>query len=299
VGAVPAAPPVEVPEGLPLEELERLAVEVAQEAARLVVEDRPDRLGVASTKSSATDVVTVMDQRAQDLLRERLLAARPGDGFLGEEEGGETGTSGVTWVVDPIDGTVNYLYGIPAYAVSAAAVVGDPATPGRWRPVAAAVVDPERGRTFHARLGGGAWRRSSGQGPERLRVGDQADLSQALVGTGFGYEASVRLWQAKVLLEVVPQVRDIRRIGSAALDLCHVADGELDAYYERGLNAWDMAAAWLVVTEAGGAFGGLAGDPAGSRMVIAGPPALFTRLEEVVAGAVRRVDPGGGSPSNA
>jgi myo-inositol-1(or 4)-monophosphatase len=298
MGAVPAVPDVEVPDGLPLEDLERLAVEVAQEAARLIVEDRPDGLGVARTKSSATDVVTVMDQRAQDLLRQRLRAARPGDGFLGEEEGGDRGTSGVTWVVDPIDGTVNYLYGIPAYAVSVAAVVGDPATPGRWRPVAGAVVDPERGRTFHARLGGGAWRRSAAEEPERLQVGDQAELSQALVGSGFGYEASVRVWQAKVLLEVISQVRDIRRIGSAALDLCHVADGELDAYFERGLNAWDMAAAWLVVTEAGGAFGGLAGEPADSGMVIAGPPGLFARLEEVVAGAVRRVGPSGSPPSN-
>jgi myo-inositol-1(or 4)-monophosphatase len=281
-----------VPDGLPLEELERLAARVAAEAGRLIVEDRPPSLGVSRTKSSATDVVTVMDQRAQDLLRERLRSARPQDGFLGEEEGGGTGTSGLTWVVDPIDGTVNYLYGIPAYAVSVAAVVGDPTAPGRWRPVAGAVVDPERGQLFHARHGGGAWRRSlDGAEPHRLRIGDQTDLSQALVGSGFGYEARVRVWQTRVLLEVIPQIRDIRRIGSAALDLCHVADGGLDAYFERGLNPWDMAAGWLVVTEAGGTFGGLAGAPADEGMVVAAAPGLFDALDETVAAAVRSVGP--------
>ena len=287
--ATPADVPV--PEGLPLELLEGLASGVALEAARLIVEERPDSLGVARTKSSATDVVTVMDQRAQDLLLERLRSARPEDGFLGEEEGGGSGTSGVTWVVDPIDGTVNYLYGIPAYAVSVAAVVGDPSVPGGWRPVAGAVADPERGQLFHARLGGGAWRVDGGGEPQRLRVGDQADLSQALVGSGFGYEAAVRVWQTRVLLEVIPQIRDIRRIGSAALDLCHVADGGLDAYFERGLNEWDMAAGWLVLTEAGGRFGGLDGSPADSRMVVAATPGLFTALEEAVTAAVASVGP--------
>jgi myo-inositol-1(or 4)-monophosphatase len=281
-----------VPGGLPLEELESLAAEVAREAGRLIVEERPPGLGVSKTKSSATDVVTVMDQRAQDLLRTRLRSARPQDGFLGEEEGGGAGTSGLTWVVDPIDGTVNYLYGIPAYAVSVAAVVGDPTARGRWRPVVAAVVDPERGQVFHARLGGGAWRRSDdGAAPQRLQVGDQAELSQALVGSGFGYEAPVRVWQTKVLLEVIPQVRDIRRIGSAALDLCHVADGELDAYFERGLNPWDMAAGWLVLTEAGGTFGGLAGAPADAGMVVAAAPGLFDALDGAVTAAVRTVGP--------
>jgi myo-inositol-1(or 4)-monophosphatase len=194
-------------------------------------------------------------------------------------------------VVDPIDGTVNYLYGIPAYAVSVAAVVGDAGTPGRWWPVAGAVVDPERGHLFHARLGGGAWRVGEGAVPVRLEVGDQADLSQALVGSGFGYEARVRLWQSRVLLEVIPHIRDIRRIGSAALDLCHVADGALDAYFERGLNEWDMAAGWLVVTEAGGRVGGLHGAPPGQAMLVATAPGLFDGLHGAVAAAVRSVGP--------
>ena len=287
--AAPQAASVPVPDGLPLRELERLAIETALEAGRLIVDDRPDSLGVSKTKSSATDVVTVMDQRAQDLLRARLRAARPQDGFLGEEEGGASGSSGVTWVVDPIDGTVNYLYGIPAYAVSVAAVVGDPAVPGQWTPVAGAVVDPERGHLFHASLGGGAWRSVDGGSGERLRVGEQSDLSHALVGTGFGYEAPVRVWQTRVLLEVIEHIRDIRRIGSAALDLCHVADGGLDAYFERGLNAWDMAAGWLVLSEAGGLFGGLAGRPADAAMVVAAAPGLFAELDEVVAAAVAHV----------
>jgi myo-inositol-1(or 4)-monophosphatase len=291
-----------------LEALERLAVEVAREAARLIVDERPAELTVARTKSSATDVVTVMDQRAQDLIRARLRTARPDDGFLGEEEGGGAATSPVTWVVDPIDGTVNYLYGIPAYAVSVAAVLGDPTVPGDWEPVAGAVVDPERGMVFHARRGGGAWRATGGEAPERLSLpasqpDNQPDnqpgaagLGHALVGTGFGYEAPVRLWQSRVLLEVIEHVRDIRRIGSAALDLCHVADGGLDAYFERGLNPWDMAAGQLVVTEAGGVVGGLGGQPPSAQMVVAAAPALFAALEERVAAAVRSV--GAGPPTS-
>ena len=269
-----------------LAELEQLAIEVALEAGRLIVDERPAELGVSKTKSSATDVVTVMDQHAQDLILERLRAARPEDGFLGEEEGGARSTSDLTWVVDPIDGTVNYLYGIPAYAVSVAAVLGDPGTAGAWAPVAGAVVDPVRGQVFHARRGGGAWRAAAGEEPTRLLVGGQDDLAQALVGTGFGYEAPVRVWQTRVLVDVIAHVRDVRRIGSAALDLCHVADGQLDAYFERGLNPWDMAAGWLVLTEAGGLVGGLGGRPPSAEMVLAAGPGLFAALDARVAAAV-------------
>jgi myo-inositol-1(or 4)-monophosphatase len=278
----PAAPPP----AAELAALEELAVDVAVEAGALIVEQRPADLGVTKTKSSATDVVTVMDQRAQDLLRARLRAARPADGFLGEEEGGSSGDSPVTWVVDPIDGTVNYLYGIPAYAVSVAAVVGDPQVAGAWAPVAAAVVNPATGELFHARLGGGSWLRTDGS-ERRLEIPVGDHLGQALVGTGFGYAADVRAWQAEVLLTVLPAVRDIRRIGSAALDLCHVAGGSLDGYYERGLNAWDMAAAWLVVTEAGGVVSGLGEDPPGPAMVVAGAAGLHAALSGAVASAVR------------
>ena len=281
--------PLPLPEVHERRELERIAIAVPPEAGRLVVDDRPERLEVARTKSSATDVVTVMDQRAQDLIRARLAAARPRDGFLGEEEGGSSSSSEVTWVVDPIDGTVNYLYGIGAYAVSVAAVVGDPRVPGAWAPVAGAVVDPTTGAVFHAHAGGGAWREEQGA-TRRLELDDAPSLAQALVGTGFGYDAGVREWQAQVLVRVITKVRDIRRIGSAALDLCAVADGRLDCYFERGLNPWDLAAAWLVVTEAGGIVTGLAGGPPDSPMVLAAPAGLYAEVEALVRGAVAEVD---------
>ncbi len=275
-------PELQVPDAATLRELERLAVDLCLEAGRLIVDERPAKLGVSKTKSTATDVVTVMDQRAQDLLRSRLQEARPQDGFLGEEEGGTASRSEITWVVDPIDGTVNYLYAIPSYAVSVAAVVGDPTTAGAWRPVAGAVVNPVTGELFRARTGSGAWRQV-GQAPAgRLEVGDPPPLGHALVGTGFGYDRVRRQWQARVLLEVLPEIRDIRRIGSAALDLCAVAAGTLDAYYERGLNPWDMAAAWLVLVEAGGVFSGLRGEPPSSEMVVAAAPTLHTALHDVV-----------------
>jgi myo-inositol-1(or 4)-monophosphatase len=273
---------LDVPDAATLERLELLAVDLCRDAGRLIVDERPANLGVAKTKSTATDVVTVMDQRAQDLLRSRLHEVRPRDGFLGEEEGGAAGRSEITWVVDPIDGTVNYLYGIPSYAVSVAAVVGDPTTPGAWRPVAGAVVNPVTGELFRASLGSGAWLQV-GQAPARpLELGEPPALGHALVGTGFGYDTLRRQWQAGVLLEVLPAIRDIRRIGSAALDLCAVAAGSLDGYYERGLNPWDMAAAWLVLTEAGGLFTGLGGEPPSSRMVVAAAPTLHTALHDVV-----------------
>ncbi|GAB3436637.1 inositol monophosphatase family protein [Phycicoccus ginsengisoli] len=268
-----------------LEELEQVAMAVAVEAGRLIVHERPGDLRVAKTKSTATDIVTVMDQRAQDLLRSRLAELRPQDGFLGEEEGGAAARSAVTWVVDPIDGTVNYLYSLPAYAVSVAAVVGDPTTAGAWEPVAGAVVNPVTGELFHARSGGGSWLRAAGAEPLRLQLGEPPVLGQALTGTGFGYDPARRRAQAELLVEVLPQVRDIRRIGSAALDICAVAHGTLDCYFEWGLNAWDMAAAWIVLTEAGGAFTGLDGRPPTPDMVVAGAPALHRELERAVRAA--------------
>ena len=281
-------PDPSAPDEATLVDLEAIAVEVALEAGRLIVDERPGDLGVSKTKSTATDVVTVMDQRSQDLIRGRLHAARPGDGFLGEEEGGTDGPSAITWVVDPIDGTVNYLYGIPMYAVSVAAVVGDPTSPGDWRPVAGAVVNPVTGELFRARAGAGAHLRTGVAGERRLVVAQPPALAQALVGTGFGYDAVRRQWQARMLVEVLPAVRDIRRLGSAALDICAIAAGTLDAYFERGLNPWDMAAAWLVLVEAGGVFSGLGGEPPSDRMVVAAAPTLHTHLHQIVLGAADR-----------
>lgn len=284
---------VPVPATVEPRDLLEVAEQVALEAGRLIVHERPRDLGVAETKTSATDIVTVMDQRSQDLLLTRLGELRPDDGFHGEERGGRAGTSGVSWVVDPIDGTVNYLYGIPAYAVSVAAVVGDPTTPGAWRPVAGAVVNPLTGESFTAALGAGA-HRVVDAGPRRaLRVTD-APLGLCLCGTGFGYDADRRRWQGEVLAQVLPEVRDIRRIGSAALDLCRVAEGSLDVYYERGLNPWDMAAGWLVATEAGALVTDLDGGHPSATMTIAGGPGnhadLRALLTRVVAGVGREKD---------
>ena len=280
---------VALPEVDELRALERLAADVALQAGRLIVDDRPADLGVSRTKSTSTDIVTVMDQRAQDLLRDALHAARPGDGFLGEEEGGTDTHSSLTWVVDPIDGTVNYLYAIPAYAVSVAAVVGDPTTPGAWAPVAGAVLNPVTGELFHAASGLGAWRRVGGGEAQRLRIGRAPEPGFALAGTGFGYDPRRRAWQAQVLLDLLPRLRDIRRIGSAALDICAVAAGTLDCYFERGLNPWDMAAAWLVLTESGGRFTGLAGSAPDGQMVVGAADPLHGQLEELVRAAVDAV----------
>jgi myo-inositol-1(or 4)-monophosphatase len=254
--------------------LERLCIEFASRAGRFIHDERPHRVRVADTKSSETDVVTVMDRRSEELLHGLIRAARPDDGILGEEGAQVSGRSGLTWVVDPIDGTVNYLYDIPAYAVSVAVVVGNPAEPGEWRPVAGAVSDPSRGVVHHARRGGGAWTRPDRDvhaDTTRLSVSTEDVLGRALLATGFGYEAKVRARQAEVLRDVLPQVRDIRRIGSAALDLVRVAEGTVDAYAESGLKAWDMAAGWLVVEEAGGRVVGVADHPAPELTVAAGP----------------------------
>ena len=267
-----------------------LAEQIAREAGELILRGERDRSGgrpeVESTKSSPTDVVTAMDRAVEDLLRRRLAEARPGDGILGEEEGGRSGTSGLTWVLDPIDGTVNYLYRIPAYAVSVALVTGDPTVPGDWQPVAACVHQPATGDTWTAASGEGAW-----LGDRQLRLNPVPELSQALIGTGFGYRRQRRTGQARVLTGVLPGVRDIRRIGSAALDLCGVATGTLDAYYERGVNVWDIAAAALVLTEAGGALRGLRGAPAGPEMVVAGGEPLLTHLVDVLTELNADTDP--------
>jgi myo-inositol-1(or 4)-monophosphatase len=160
--------------------------------------------------------------------------------------------------------------------------VGDPTTSGAGQPVAGAVVNPVTGELFHARLGAGAWLRRGAGEPRRLAIGEPPSLGHALAGTGFGYDTRRRLWQATMLVEVLPQLRDIRRIGSAALDICGVAAGTLDCYFERGLNAWDMAAAWLVLTESGATFTGLDGAAPDQSMVVGAAPGLHSELEAVV-----------------
>ena len=261
-----------VPTGADVDRLVELAERLARGAGDLVLTGRPDQVEVSGTKSSLIDVVTERDLASEAHLRRELARERPHDGVLGEEEAPLLGTSGVTWVLDPIDGTVNYLYGIPAYAVSVAAVVGTP-DPAVWTVVAACVHAVADGRTWTAGLGRGAYLAG-----RRLVVNEPVPLDRSLVGTGFGYTVERRTSQARVVAQVLPRVRDIRRIGSAAMDLCMLASGNLDAYYERGLQPWDLAAASLVAQEAGAVVTGLRGAPAGEAMTVAGPPVTAAAL---------------------
>ncbi|WP_129785092.1 inositol monophosphatase family protein [Promicromonospora panici] len=273
----PALP--ELPDGVTVTALRDLAVRLATAAGALVREGRPDRVVVAATKSSEVDPVTVMDRASEDLLREIIAAERPDDAILGEEGDDVAGTSGLTWVLDPIDGTVNYLYGVASWAVSVAVVAGPP-EPGAWTVLAGCVHSVADGRTWSAGLGEGATRDG-----EPIRVGAAASLGTSLVGTGFGYDAGRRAHQAQVLTQVLPKIRDIRRLGSAAIDLCLLADGSMDLYYERGLNPWDMAAGVVVATEAGAVVTGLRGGPAGNAMTVAGRPELVAQLAEILEAA--------------
>jgi myo-inositol-1(or 4)-monophosphatase len=258
-----------------------LAADVAREAGELLA-GRAGRVSVAATKSSPTDVVTEMDRKAEELIRSRILAARPADAILGEE-GGQTGDAAdapVRWVIDPLDGTVNYLYGLPDWAVSIAAEVSGEI-------VAGAVYVPGRDELFTAAAGGGAWLSGgAGGGRSALRRPPGAPLEQALVGTGFGYRAARRKIQGEVVAALLPRVRDIRRGGSASVDLCSVAAGRLDGYYERGLNYWDYAAGALIAAEAGAVVGGLHGTPPGTSMTVAAAEPLFGAL----AGLLARLD---------
>ncbi len=263
-----------------------LACEVAVAAGRLLI-GRGGRPEVVATKSSPTDVVTEADRTAEALIRDLIGEKRPGDRILGEE-GGETGagsqSTGVRWIVDPLDGTVNYLYGLPDWAVSVAAEKDGTV-------VAGAVFVPRRDELFSAALGGGAWLSSGALDwrgedtapPIRLACNRDVPLGQALVATGFGYEAGRRLVQGEVLRAVLPLVRDIRRGGSAAVDLCSVASGSVDAYYERGVNLWDIAAGGLIAAEAGARVTGLLGRPASSSMTMAAAPPLLGQLHDLLA----------------
>lgn len=252
-----------------MQHLHELARTVAREAADFVAERRNGTVVVSATKSSAVDVVTEVDRECEALIRERLLGARPGDAFLGEEGGGASGRSGVRWIVDPIDGTVNFLYGIPQYAVSIAAEVdGDV--------VAGVVVNVATGEEYHARLGHGSWRDD-----DRLSVRGPAPLAERLVLTGFNYQARTRRVQAAAVAKLLPQVRDIRRLGSCALDLCHVAAGSADAYVEEGVAEWDHAAGALIAREAGARTEVTVGRD-GKQALICAPAHGFDEFRSVV-----------------
>ena len=262
-------------------ELLRRAIAAADAAGSVLLEDRPATLQV-SAKSTAVDAVTEMDRRSEELLIAMLLAEGPNDAVLGEEGGSRSGTSGVRWIVDPLDGTVNYIYDLPEWSVSIAAAV-------EGEVVAGVVLAPRLGWLWTATRGGGAQR---AQWPATgtstaITAGRETRLAHALVGTGFGYDADRRRQQADTLVTVLPAVRDIRRAGSAAIDLCRVADGSYDAYYEWGLNEWDLAAGALIAAEAGARVGGCGHDPAGTEMACAANPALYEPLRSAVCAAAQ------------
>ncbi|MEP6852163.1 MAG: inositol monophosphatase family protein [bacterium] len=277
-------------------ELERVAVDVATRAARFVRAAVP-RLAVArrdggvavGSKSTATDLVTDVDRASEALLVEALGRLRPGDAVLGEEggqhpagtsaDGSVVERSGIQWVVDPIDGTVNFVLGIPYFSVSVAARRGAFVLAG-------CVVDVLRGEVFSARAGGGSFVRSATGAPRRLVGPRPVDLSEAVVGTGFGYDREVRRRQGAIMAALLTSVGNVRRMGSAALDLCYVAAGRLDAYYEAGLNDWDRAAGLLIVTEAGAAAATLAADGVLPETTLAAGATVLPDLTALVAGLV-------------
>lgn len=252
-----------------LSDLASTALEAAVAAARVLtagsgagpVGGAPVVTGL-ETKISATDMVSDFDRSAEQAIAEVLARRRPDDAVRGEEGTDRDGSSGVRWVVDPLDGTTNFLFGIPQFSVSVAAEIEN-------RPVVGVVVDPSRHEVWAARSGHGSFLNG-----RRCRVpAGRSTLETALVGTGFGYRAERRRWQALVAAQVLPAVRDIRRLGSAALDLCWTGGGRFDAYYEWGLNPWDFSAGSLVATEAGARV-----EVMGNRLVVAATPPLWEPL---------------------
>lgn len=248
-------------------ELADLAEHLARRAGALAVTAAAEARDRVSTKSTATDLVTSADRAAEELIRSGILAERSSDSIVGEEGAAHIGTGPTEWFVDPIDGTTNYVYGIRAYSVSIAAAVDG-------RMVAGVVFDPSADELYRATHGGGATRNG-----EPLHCGPAPEPASALVATGFGYRPDLRGDQGRVVAELLPTIRDIRRFGSAALDLCAVACGRVDAYYERGLHSWDLAAGALVAAEAGADVGNLRGGGPDEGFVLAAAPPLFEWLE--------------------
>jgi myo-inositol-1(or 4)-monophosphatase len=245
------------------EDLLELAKKVGSQAAALLME-RPPAFEIEE-KSTAIDIVTQMDKKAEAFIVQSLLAARPGDGIIGEEGAAIESRSGITWVIDPLDGTVNYFYGLPGWNVSIAARDRDGSVVG-------VVTAPTINSTWWASRGGGAFYNGS-----PIKCNEPITLDRAFIGTGFQYDVAHRVPQIDNVAKILPIIRDIRRNGAAAVDICHVAMGALDAYFEDGLKEWDWAAASLVATEAGARFGLYGHAP--YMTTIAGGPTLYTELE--------------------
>jgi len=255
-----------------------LATLAAREAGALLLELRRSPAAGVRSKSSATDLVSEADERAEAAIVSAIRRNRPGDAIVAEEGSGARGTSGVSWYVDPLDGTINYLYGIPHWSVSICCADGDGA-------LAAVVFDPLREELFSAARGDGAW-----LGEQRLRVSDKHDLASSLVATGFGYGAAQRVTQGRIIANVVGEVRDVRRFGSAALDLSWVAAGRFDAYFESVEKPWDWMAGAMLVREAGGRVTELAPiDPAFPRIIASGP-GVHDALTRLLANAVHKAE---------
>jgi myo-inositol-1(or 4)-monophosphatase len=251
--------------------LREIAEAVAREAGHQLRDAFAGPRVNVTAKSSPTDLVSEADHAAERLIRERLASARPGDGFLGEEGGDAEGSSGLRWVVDPLDGTINFLFGIPQWAVSIACEDSEGTLAG-------VIYDPMRDELWTAERDGPALL----DGRE-IHGSERSDLATTLVATGFGYDAAVREYQAGIVAELLPQVRDIRRFGSAALDLAWTAAGRYDAFYERGLNAWDLAAGELLCRRAGLAVRVLEPAPPAAGGLLVAPASLIEPLATIVA----------------
>lgn len=275
-------------------QLRDLAVDLATSAAALVRKERNfvsqhgSLAQITSTKSSPVDPVTAVDKASEAHIVDRLAALRPGDGILGEEGANVEGVTGVTWVVDPIDGTVNFIYGLPMYAVSVGAALDGEL-------VAGAVVNVASGDVYRAAFGEGAWVTRGGE-KKRLRASRAEETSTALVATGFSYNSQWRAAQAEILHRVLPRVRDIRRMGSAALDLCQLAEGRVDAYYEHGTHPWDYAAGAIIASEAGATVRhpGLADRGGDGALVAASGARLWGDFSDLLAGSGALRDLGAG-----
>jgi len=249
-------------------ELLALAHDVASQAAELLMQ-RPSHFDLTE-KSTAIDFATQMDEKAEALIVESILRARPDDGIVAEEGAARESKSGITWVIDPLDGTVNYFYGLPGWNVSIAARDDNGSLVG-------VVAAPTINSLWHAVRGEGAFHNG-----EKIRSTSEIALDRALLGTGFAYDVADRTEQIAMVSSLLPRVRDIRRMGSVAVDLCHVGMGALDGYFERGLKEWDWAAGALVATEAGAQVAHL-GDGA-RKLTVAAGPALFDELQAALAG---------------
>jgi myo-inositol-1(or 4)-monophosphatase len=249
----------------------RLAESSARQAGTLLLERFSEPARGLDSKSTATDLVSDADRDAETLILERIGDERPRDGVLAEEGGTAPSSSGLTWVIDPLDGTINFLFGIPVWCVSIA-VRDDRGA------VAGVIHNPSLDETYTATRGGGAFLNAS-----RIQVSAASDLSQALIGTGFSYDSQARTEQASILQRVLPRVRDIRRGGSAALDLASVACGRLDGLYEAPMEPWDKAAGVVLIEEAGGMVSDLQAPFGLTPGVIAANPVLHEELHRLVA----------------